>query len=122
MIHCIHLEDHKDINRYPFDFLNIAENQYTRKLQSERGNRIKCSEWRRIFGDLEGTNTDFIYSYSRIDKALPESIDPSISYYDEHDLRTSHIGVYTRKEEQPNKALHLTAIPLCSIATGELGR
>lgn len=99
MIHCIHLEDHKNINRYPFDFLNITEKQYTRKLQSERGNRIRCSEWRRIFGDIEGTNTDFIYSYSRLDKALPESIDPSISYCDEHDLRTSHIGVYTRKEE-----------------------
>lgn len=99
MIHCIHLEDHKNINRYPFDFLNIAENQYTRNLQSERGNRIRCSEWRRIFENLEGTNTDFIYSYSRLDKALPESIDSSISYYDEHDLRTSHIGVYTRKEK-----------------------
>jgi hypothetical protein len=99
MIHCIHLEDHKDINICPFDFLSIPKNQYTRKLQSARGNRIRCSEWRMIFGDLEGTNTDFIYSYSRLDKDLPETIDPSISYYDEHDLRTSHIGAYTRKEE-----------------------
>jgi hypothetical protein len=99
MINCIHLEDHKDIDACPFDFLKIPENQYTRKLQSERGNRIRCSEWRRIFANIEGTNTDFIYSYSRLDKALPETIDPSISYYDKLDLRTSHIGVYTRKEE-----------------------
>jgi cyclopropane fatty-acyl-phospholipid synthase-like methyltransferase len=99
MIHCIHLEDHKDTNRDPFDFLTIPGDQYTRKLQSERGNRIRCSEWRRIFGGLEGTTTDFIYSYARLDKALPKSIDRSISYDDEHDLRTSHIGVYTRKEE-----------------------
>lgn len=99
MIHCIHLEDHKDINRCPFDFLSIPENQYTRKLQSARANRIRCSEWRMIFGDIEGTNTEFIYSYSRLNKALPETIDPSISCSDEHDLRTSHIGVYTRKAE-----------------------
>ena len=97
MIHCIHLEDHKDIKRNPFDFMKIAENQYTREIQSERGNRIRCSEWKRIFDGLEGTDTNFIYSYSRLDKSLPESIDPSISYCDEHDLRTSHIGVYTRK-------------------------
>jgi len=99
MIHCIHLEDHKDINRCPFEFLKIPENRYTRKLQSERGNRIRCSEWRRLFGNIEGTNTDFIYSYSRLDKALPKKSDASISYHDELDLRTSHIGVYTRKEE-----------------------
>jgi len=98
MIHCIHLEDHKDINSYPFDFLNIPENQYTRKLQSDRGNRIRFSQWRMLFGNLKGTNTDFIYSYSRQDKALPESIDPSIAYHDSQDLRTSHIGVYVRKE------------------------
>ena len=98
MIHCIHLEDHKDINSYPFDFLNIPENQYTRKLQSDRGNRIRFSQWRMLFGNLKGTNTDFIYSYSRQDKAIPESIDRSISYHDSQDLRTSHMGVYIRKD------------------------
>jgi len=97
MIHCIHLEDHRDISRRPFDFLSIAETEYTRGLQSERGNRIRCSEWERLFGDLEGTSTDLIYGYSRLDRALPESVCPSISYSDEHDLRTSHIGVYTRR-------------------------
>ena len=99
MIHCIHLEDHKDLLRYPFDFLSIAANRYPQKLQSSRGNRIRSSEWEKIFSDIQGANTDFIYSYSRLDKALPNTIDPSISYYDEHDLRTSHIGVYTRKEK-----------------------
>lgn len=99
MIHCIHLEDHVDINRRPFDFLSIPKSQYTREIQSERGNRIRCSEWKKYFGDLKGASSDFIYSYQRLDKDLPKTIDPSISYYDEYDLRTSHIGVYTRKEE-----------------------
>ena len=99
MIHCIHLEDHKDIQGDPFAFLDIPGNQYTRKLQSNRGNRIRCSEWRRLFGNIDGVKTDFIYDYSRIDKPLPESIDRSISYSDEADLRTSHMGVYTQKNK-----------------------
>jgi cyclopropane fatty-acyl-phospholipid synthase-like methyltransferase len=98
MIHSIHLEDHKDFKMKPFDFLSIGEIQYTRKLQSERGNRIRFSEWKRIFSGLEGVNTNYIYSYSRLDRAIPDSIDPSIEYDDEHDLRTSHIGVYTYKQ------------------------
>ncbi|MDZ7859548.1 MAG: methyltransferase domain-containing protein [Candidatus Krumholzibacteriota bacterium] len=98
MIHCIHLEDHKDINGYPFEFLTIPRIEYTRKLQSDRGNRIRLSEWQNLFGNLTGWKSDFIYRYSRIDEPLPDSIDPSISYSDEADLRTSHIGVYTRKE------------------------
>ncbi len=99
MIHCVHLEDHQDIVGDPFNFLDIHENQFTPTLQSNRGNRIRCNQWRKLFDDLKGTNTDFIYCYSRLEKPLPEVIDSSISYVDEDDLRVSHIGVYTRKED-----------------------
>lgn len=99
MIHCIHLEDHKDANRYPFEFLGISENQYTRKLETARGNRIRCSEWKTIFSSIENSSTDFIYRYSRSDVGLPETVDKSVSYDDEHDLRISHVGVYTRKQD-----------------------
>lgn len=98
MIHCIHLEDHQDIEQKPFDFLKIAKSQYTRDLQSGRGNRIRGSEWKKIFDTLEGAKTDLIYYYSRMDIDLPESMDPFFSSYAENDIRTSHIGVYTRKE------------------------
>lgn len=98
MIHCIHLEDHKDFEQHPFDFLKIPENQYSREVQSSRGNRIRQSEWKRIFDGLKGTKTDLIYVYSRLDKAIPESIDHSLLYCDKNDLIVSHIGVCTRKE------------------------
>ncbi len=99
MIHCIHLEDHQDIGGDPFNFLSIHAGRFTPTLQSNRGNRIRCAQWAKLFDDLKGSNTDFIYRYSRLEKPLPEMIDSSISYIDEEDLRVSHIGVYTRKEK-----------------------
>lgn len=99
MIHRIHLEDHKDSEEKPFDFLGIEKSKYTHKLQSERGNRIRCSKWKSIFDNLEGAESDFLFRYLRTDKALPKAIDASIDYCDECDLRTSRIGVYTRKEK-----------------------
>jgi len=38
-------------------------------------------------------------SNSRLEKPTPEVIDSSISYIGEDDLRVSHIGVCTRKED-----------------------
>lgn len=97
MLHCIHLEDHRDIGRRPFEFLSAAETEYTRKLQTERGNRIRSSGWRKLFNALPGTSSAWLYRYVRSDRDPPHGIDPSIVYCDEEDLRTSHIGVYTRR-------------------------
>jgi len=96
MIHNIHLEDHQSFER-PFDFLRVPAREYTLESHYTRGNRIRHDEWKKIFADLKGTHTDFIYTYSRTDKALPELIDSSVIYRDENDLKVSHIGVYTRK-------------------------
>lgn len=97
MIHCIHLEDHEDIEQHPFDFLKIPGNQFSRELQSSRGNRIRQSGWKRIFGELKGAKSDLIYAYSRLDKAVPEAIDSTNSFCDKNDLVVSHIGIYTQK-------------------------
>jgi hypothetical protein len=97
MIHAIHLEDHKDTARYPFEFLSIPEAAYSRRLQTARGNRIRLSEWRKIFGEIPGTVTEPIYVYHRRDRPLPDRVDPSVRHTDAEDLRVSHIGMYTRK-------------------------
>jgi hypothetical protein len=52
MIHSIHLEDHRSIGEYPFEFLSRPANEYTRKEQTQRGNRIRFSEWNTIFASL----------------------------------------------------------------------
>jgi hypothetical protein len=98
MIHCIHLEDHKNFKQRPFDFLNIPESRYLPELQLFRGNRIRFSGWKSFFNELKGTSTDFIYVYSRLDKKFPEAVDPSIRYFDNNDLAVSHIGAFTRKK------------------------
>jgi SAM-dependent methyltransferase len=103
MINNIHLEDHKDFRNAPFEFLGISGKQYTKKNESVRGNRIRCSVWRKKFFDIEGAETDFFYSYSRTDKKIPEFIDPSLSYSDEDDLRVSHIGVCSTKNKDYQK-------------------
>jgi hypothetical protein len=97
MVHCIHTEDHKNIYNTPFEFLSIPSENYPTSIQSSRGNRLRKSAWMKIFNGLENTNTKIIYDWVRKDKDLPERIDSSIDYCDENDLRTSHIGVLTRK-------------------------
>jgi len=97
MIHCFHLEDHKDLAKHPFDFLSIPAEQFPPAAQSERGNRLRHSVWSETFDDLPSSTTSFLYSWSRDDKPLPTVIDSSIKHVDEADLRVSHLGAYTRK-------------------------
>jgi len=97
MIHCIHLEDHKNSRSAPFDFLDIPRSEYTEIHQGERGNRIRVGQWTKIFESLENSSTSTIYSHSRSDVALPRTIDSSICYKLEDELRVSHVGFYTRK-------------------------
>lgn len=97
MIHCIHLEDHKNFISNPFEFLSLSSSEYPHSFQSKRGNRIRKSSWKIIFEKIENTQSTFLYEWSRYDKALPEKIDLSIIYENEEDIRTSHLGVLTRK-------------------------
>ena len=97
MIHCIHLEDHRSSRTAPFDFLAIPNNQYTQTMQSERGNRIRVSEWANLLGRLEKCVTSDIYSYSREDVSLTDEIDAAVRFESEADLRVTHVGFYTRK-------------------------
>lgn len=99
MIHYIHLEDHASFARRPFDFLHIPSERYPRTLQTERGNRIRGSEWKARLDGISGTSTELIFRYGRADCPLPADIDKSIAFLDEQDLRTSHIGVSVRKPE-----------------------
>ena len=97
MLHFIHLEDHEDTPGDPFRFFSISSDKYSRHYQESRGNRIRKSSWQGYFDTLDNTRSEFIYEWIRRDKALPNHIDSSIPFQDEVDLRTSHIGVYTRK-------------------------
>lgn len=97
MLHCIHMEDHRDFNN-PFDFLSMSRDSYPPDIQTIRSNRVRRSQWHTFFRETEGIEYTFIYEWSRNDRALPKDIDPSIIYEDEKDLRVSHLGVYGIKK------------------------
>lgn len=97
MIHCFHLEDHQNIAQKPFAFLSLPADAFSPIVQSDRGNRLRRSEWERLFSSLPGTQTRPLYAWSREDTELPQQIDSSISYVDEADLRVSHLAFCTRK-------------------------
>lgn len=97
MIHCIHLEDHKDFRNTPFDFLCEPEEKFTREIQGARGNRLRKSQWQVLLSELKDIQFKIILEWKRTDKDLPSIIDPSIHYKDEDDLRTSHLAILCKK-------------------------
>lgn len=94
MVHAIHLEDHRDIQGAPFPFLAEDGDRYGRGEQSDHGNRVRRSGWRRLFDGLDDLEWRFLYEFSRLDKPLPERIDTAVEHEGEDDLRVSHVGVY----------------------------
>jgi hypothetical protein len=100
MIHCIHLEDHKDIINAPFDFLTETNESFTPKIQSIRGNRVRYSEWKAILSQVKNMDFKTLYSWSRKDIELPQMIDPSITYKNNKDLIVSHLGIFGKKKKQ----------------------
>jgi hypothetical protein len=108
MIHCVHLQDHRDTANAPFDFLSVPAGTYTRDLQSSRGNRIRRSGWMDILSHVDGMDFKIVYEWLRRDRGLPSRIDPSVHYEDERDLRTSHIGILgvKKQEKSGNSRLH----------------
>jgi cyclopropane fatty-acyl-phospholipid synthase-like methyltransferase len=96
MLHCVHLEDHQNFEA-PFDFLGVPSGKYPLKSEVYRGNRVRRSEWDEIFSELKDSESRILYSYIRREQPLPKAVDPAVRFKDENDLRTTHIGVLTRK-------------------------
>ncbi|MDA7662048.1 class I SAM-dependent methyltransferase [Verrucomicrobia bacterium] len=94
MLHAIHLEDHRDFQNKPFDFLSIDGSAYTPELQASRGNRIRYSQWMNEFKKIPNTLSKPVYANHREVK-LP-SIDKSIEHRGEEDLKVSHLCVHTK--------------------------
>lgn len=93
MIHAIHLEDHKDFKDKPFEFLSCSEKEFTKAVQNQRGNRIRKSGWDNIFHSIKALECKMLYERLRSDKELPKLINPSITYENVEDLKTSHMAV-----------------------------
>ena len=99
MIHCVHLEDHDGPRKAPFAFLAEPAHSFTRRAQTDRGNRIRWSQWQQILADVPDVQFRCLYRWSRRDRPLPDTIDPAVRHVDEADLRVSHFGVLGTKAD-----------------------
>ncbi len=98
MIHTIHLEDHKNIEKKPFDFYSEPDEKYSRKVQSQRGNRIRKSQWLNNFQLIDELELKLLYEFTRKKADIPPVISSSLQYVDENDLRVTHMGVLLLKK------------------------
>jgi SAM-dependent methyltransferase len=93
MLHAIHLEDTRSFEEDPFAFYQLSEKEYPVANHSIRGNRIRASQWERLFDRVSPGKARLLYKWARDERALPTKIDPSIDYSDQEDLRVSHLGI-----------------------------
>lgn len=96
MYHYIHLEDHRDMQNNPFAFLS-AQSDYRENDFDIRGNRLRISDWKRIFHTLDGFEVREYPHEIRKDVHLPSKIDNAFSDYSEEDLKSSHYTVQVTK-------------------------
>jgi hypothetical protein len=97
MVHCIHLEDHEDLENAPFAFLSLDGLSYSREMQTARGNRLRLSSWLAAFNSTNGLQTELAFQWTRQDQHLPQNIDPSIQYTDANDLSVGAVILVSRK-------------------------
>jgi len=94
MYHFIHLSDHRDIRGDPLAFLG-KDDDYTEGQFDLRGNRMRASDWRKLFEQLGGFN--FLERASCEDGGhLPAKLAEQFRGYDPNDLATTHYSVWGR--------------------------
>ncbi len=93
MAHAIHLEDTRSFEKAPFAFYALPEAQYPVAYHSIRGNRLRASHWESLFNRLAPGRTRVLFSWMRDAQLLPATIDASVRYTSQEDLRTSHLGI-----------------------------
>lgn len=71
MFHFIHLVDHKNSDKKPFDFFAYQQKAYSIELQSRWVNRIRRSQWKNMFANLKHLDFKFVFEWSCMDKELP---------------------------------------------------
>ncbi len=94
--HFIDMEDHRNPQINPFDFLsgNVV---WEDSECFSRGNRQRFSSWKNILAEQRNMDWRYPYVAVRHDLELPSDIDNNIDYTDETDLRTTAFVAVGRK-------------------------
>jgi len=77
--HYIDLEDHKDPDNNPFEFLSVSE--WTDSDSFSRGNRLRLDDWAEIYMSLKGIDFEFMRILERDSNLLPPGIKKDISNF-----------------------------------------
>lgn len=96
MYHYIHLADHRDIAGNPYGFLAEA-NDYSPSQHDVRGNRLRASDWRRVFARLNFKWSEAVHADD--EKLFPNNLAPSFRAWDRKDLLVNHYIVYGYRQE-----------------------
>jgi Methyltransferase domain len=96
MYHYIHLADHRDIAGNPYGFL-AEDNDYSPTQHDMRGNRLRASDWRRVFARLNFTWSEAAHTDDP--KLFPRSLAPRFRAWDRDDLLVNHYIVYGYRRE-----------------------
>jgi hypothetical protein len=91
MYHYIHLADHRDIAGNPYGFL-AENNDYSPSQHDVRGNRLRASDWRRVFARLNYRWSEALHADD--ESLFPKSLAPHFRAYDRADLLINHYIVY----------------------------
>jgi len=98
MLHCLHLEDHRNPTGDPFGFLAVRDEPWTQDDCWERGNRVRSSRWRELAEQQPGLAARVVYEWRRTSVPIPRSIDPTIAHAGQSDLCVGHLGLYGVKQ------------------------
>nr|WP_248313421.1 methyltransferase domain-containing protein [Bosea sp. F3-2] len=105
-LHAIHLEDHLDYRYNPHAFL-AADTDWRESDADARGNRLRASDWLRIFRSMPAAQVEVLWDVVREDAPLPSALDAVFAGYAERDLRIGGIMLAVRSsagaapEQQP---------------------
>ena len=96
MAHWIHLEDHRDLLRAPFDFL-AAGTDYHPEQTDLRGNRLRTSDWLARCRTVPGCTMRLIASGMGDQRHVPRRVVPELADRASDDLLTAWIFVALRR-------------------------
>lgn len=90
MLHDVHLEDHLDFDEDPFGFLRNGSGYSHERDADARGNRVRFSDWERIFANIPGSRTEFVRRRVRGDgRPAAEELLPEFAALDPDDCFTA---------------------------------
>ncbi|MGC1358864.1 MAG: methyltransferase domain-containing protein [Xanthobacteraceae bacterium] len=96
MYHYIHLADHRDIAGNPYGFL-AEDSDYSPSHHDMRGNRLRASDWRRVFARLDFRWSETVHPDN--ESLFPEKLAPSFRARERADLLVNHYIVYGYRRE-----------------------